>query len=302
MEGSQHSPGGQGTAPGRQRAQLAPAPAGFFTRIAVTVLEITAVTLLGMGVQWLATEPLAPEKFTMAVALTTALIRILTETVWGSSPGKWLTGIRVRFPGEQRWMRLPQATLRNIWLWLVPVDILTGQSGATVWGFASLVGLTIILGPDRRSVTDLLAGAFVIDPNAPRRVADPVDHVSPRRALAWMVDMTLAGLAGLLLDSWLTWSWWAAGLLVLAVLKVGAELASLPTPGKALTGLRITYPPGLRPIRVLARNLWLLPAILLAAGVHHPVFLIEGFIAMTFLYLPGQRSATDHLAQASVTR
>lgn len=286
----------------RESPHLAPAPAGFFTRLAVTFLEVTVVTLLGMAVQWVVTQPLPPGRFTLAVLLTTAWIRILTEAAWGASPGKWLAGIRVKFPAERRWMRLPQAALRNIWLWAVPVTVLLGGIENSVWGAAVPVALSMIIGPDRRSLTDLLAGAFVIDPNAPRRVPDPIDHVSPRRGVAWVVDMTLSGLAGWVLSAWLGWSWWALGLMVLAVLKVGAEILRVPTPGKALTGLRIDYPAGNLPLRVVARNLWILPAFLLAASVDYPVLLVEGFIALTFLYLPRQRSATDYLAQATVAR
>lgn len=282
--------------------QLAPAPAGLFTRGAATFVDLTVVLLLGLGVQTLVTEPLDPDRFTIAALLTTAIIRILTETVWGASPGKWLSGIRVKFPGAPRLLRLPQSMLRNSWLWVIPLSILLGDMIVSVWAAVIVVAFSIILGPDRRSVADLLAGAFVTDPNAPRRVRDPLDHVSPRRAMAWAVDMTLAALAGWALDSWLGWSWWALGLAVLAVLKIAAESLRVPTPGKALLGLRISYPPGNLPVRAVARNLWILPALLLAAGFQHPLLLVECFIALSFLYLPGQRSATDYLAQATVTR
>lgn len=282
--------------------QLAPAPAGLFLRGAATFVDLTLVLLLGLGVQTLVTEPLDPDMFTIAVLLTTANIRILAETVWGGSPGKWLTGIRVKFPGAPRFMRLPLSILRNSWLWVIPLSILLGDMILSVWAAIVVVAVSIILGPDRRSVADLLAGAYVIDSNAPRRVPDPVDHVSPRRALAWAVDMTLSALAGWALDNWLDWSWWAWGLVVLAVLRIASESLRVPTPGKALLGLRVEHRPGMLPVRAVARNLWILPALLLAAGFDHPLLLVECFIALSFLYLPGQRSATDYLAQATVTR
>lgn len=280
----------------------APAPAGLFIRGAATFIDLTVVLLLGLGVQTLVTDPLDPDKFTIAALLTTANIRILAETVWGASPGKWLTGSRVKFPGAPRLLRLPQSILRNSWLWAIPLSILLGDMVTTVWAAVAVVAFSIILGPDRRSVADLLAGAYVIDPNAPRRMADPVDHVSPRRAMAWGVDMALAALAGWALDNWLGWSWWALGLVVLAVLKIAAESLRVPTPGKALLGLRVEHRPGKLPVRAVARNLWILPALLLAAIFEHPLLLVECFIALSFLYLPDQRSATDRLAQATVTR
>lgn len=280
---------------------LAPSPAGFFTRLAVTFLEISIIMLLGMAVQGWVAEPLSENSFAMAVLLTTALVRILGEATWGVSPGKWLAGIRVKFPEDRRWMRLPQAALRNIWMWMFPLSMFFGGFGSVMWVGALPVALSIVVGPDRRSLTDLLAGAFVIDPKAPRRVPDPVDHVSPRRAVAWLVDMLLAALIGRVLGIWLDWSWWALGLMVLGVLKVGVELLHQPTPGKFLTGLRVDYPSGLLPVRVVARNLWILPALLLTTVVDQPLVLVEGFIAMTFLYLPHQRSITDYLAQAAVS-
>lgn len=114
--------------------------------------------------------------------------------------------------------------------------------------------------------------------------------------------MTLSALAGWALDNWLDWSWWAWGLVILAVLRIASESLRVPTPGKALLGLRVEHLPGMLPVRAAARNLWILPALLLAAGFDHPLLLVECFIALSFLYLPGQRSATDYLAQATVTR
>ncbi len=281
---------------------LAPAPAGLFTRGAATFIDLTVVLLLGLGVQTLVADPLDPDRFTIATLLTTAIIRIIAETVWGGSPGKWLTGIRVKFPGAPRLLRLPQSILRNSWLWVIPLSILLGDMVASVWAAAIVVAFSIILGPDRRSVADLLAGAFVTDPSAPRRPRDPLDHVSPRRAMAWGVDMGLAALAGWALHSRLDWSWWALGLVVLAVLKIATESLRVPTPGKAILGLRVEHHPGKLPVRAAARNLWILPALLLSAFFDHPLLLVECFIALSFLYLSDQRSVTDRLAQATVTR
>ncbi|NLP38671.1 MAG: RDD family protein [Corynebacterium pollutisoli] len=280
---------------------LAPAPAGLLTRAAVTFGEVVTVILAALALQALSREPVTIDVFSVAM-LVAAAMRIVTETGWGASPGKWLAGIRVKFPGEVRWMRLPQAVLRNTWLWLAPLAVLLSTQEEDLWAMAAAVGVSIILGPDRRSVTDLLAGAYVIDPVAPRRVPDPVDHISPRRALAWAVDMGLAVLLGLALGAVLDWSWWARGLAVLAVVRLVTELIDTPTPGKALLGLRVTHSPGLRPLRVLGRNLWLAPALLIALAVDHPVLLVEGFIALTFLYIPAQRSITDLLARAEITR
>jgi len=280
---------------------LAPAPAGLLTRAAVTFGEVVTVILAALALQALSREPVTIDVFSVAM-LVAAAMRIVTETGWGASPGKWLAGIRVKFPGEVRWMRLPQAVLRNTWLWLAPLAVLLSTQEEDLWAMAAAVGVSIILGPDRRSVTDLLAGAYVIDPVAPRRVPDPVDHISPRRALAWAVDMGLAVLLGLALGAVLDWSWWARGLAVLAVVRLVTELIDAPTPGKALLGLRVTHSPGLRPLRVLGRNLWLAPALLIALAVDHPVLLVEGFIALTFLYIPAQYSITDLLARAEITR
>ena len=192
---------------------LAPAPAGLLTRAAVTFGEVVTVILAALALQALSREPVTIDVFSVAM-LVAAAMRIVTETGWGASPGKWLAGIRVKFPGEVRWMRLPQAVLRNTWLWLAPLAVLLSTQEEDLWAMAAAVGVSIILGPDRRSVTDLLAGAYVIDPVAPRRVPDPVDHISPRRALAWAVDMGLAVLPGLALGAVLDWSWWARGLAV----------------------------------------------------------------------------------------
>ncbi|MFC6146125.1 hypothetical protein [Corynebacterium nasicanis] len=281
-------------------AHLAPAPAGLFTRAAATSGEVLALILAALALQTLTREPVTLDVFSAAL-LCAAAVRIITETGWGASPGKWLAGLRVKFPGEVTWMRLPQAVLRNTWLWLAPLTVLLSPRDENLWAMAATVGISIILGPDRRSVTDLLGGAFVIDPAAPRRVPDPVDHVSPRRALAWAVDMALSSLLALALAPLLGWSWWAGGLVVLALLKVVTELLDAPTPGKALFRLRVTHAPGFRLVRVAARNLWLLPALFLAFAVGHPVLLVEGFIALTFLYIPAQRSVTDLLARAEVT-
>lgn len=280
---------------------LAPAPAGLLTRAAATFGEVVTVILAALALQTLSREAITVDVVSAAM-LVAAAMRIVTETGWGASPGKWMAGIRVKFPCEQRWMRLPQAVLRNTWLWLAPLTVLLSPVGEQLWAMAAAVGLSIILGPDRRSVTDLLAGAYVIDPAAPRRVPDPVDHVSPRRAVAWVVDMALAVLVGLPLSMLLDWSWWARGLLVLAVLKAVSELLAAPTPGKLLLGLRVEHSPGMRALRVLGRNVWLVPALLIAVTVDHPVLLVEGLIAVTFLYIPAQRSLTDLLVGARVTR
>ncbi|MDO5669652.1 MAG: RDD family protein [Corynebacterium sp.] len=288
-----------GTAHPAPPEHLAPAPAGLLTRGAATGGEVLAVILTGLALQALTRQPLGWDVVASTMLIAAAL-RIVTETGWGASPGKWLAGIRVKFPGEARWMRLPQSLLRNTWLWLPPLTVLFRPQEEELWVMATAVGISIVLGPDRRSVTDLLAGAFVIDPSAPRRVADPVDHVSPRRALAWAVDMALATLAGLALAPVLDWSWWARGLVVLAVIRLLSETLGVPSPGKALLRVRVDYPAGLRVVRAIARNLWLLPAILIAATVGHSVLLVEGFIALTFIYIPAQRSVTDLLAQAKV--
>lgn len=288
-----------GTAHQAPPEHLAPAPAGLLTRAAASGGEVLAVVLTGLALQALTREPLGWDMVASTMLIAAAL-RIVTETGWGASPGKWLAGIRVKFPGEARWMRLPQSVLRNTWLWLPPLTVLLSPQEQELWAMATAVGVSIVLGPDRRSVTDLLAGAFVIDPSAPRRVPDPVDHVSPRRALAWAVDMAVAVLAGLVLAPLLDWSWWARGLVVLAVIRLVTETVGVPSPGKALLRVRVDYPAGRRLVRVIARNLWLLPALLLAATVGHAVLLVEGFIALTFLYIPAQRSVTDLLAQAKV--
>lgn len=107
--------------------------------------------------------------------LAVALVRILTETLWGTSPGKHLSGLAVAYrnpAGTPRHgaQRLLPAVIRNAWLW-IPVLLSLIMPENILSGLAATALISLILRKDGRPLTDRLAGARVIDAPKPQKGA-----------------------------------------------------------------------------------------------------------------------------------
>ena len=173
-----------------------------------------------------------------APVLVLAAVRILGEAGWGTSPGKRLTGLMVVFSDRTGQTvtgsrgRLPLTVLRNGWLWLPPVMLLINPEHSWYNALASVVALTLLLRWDNRSLFDQLAGAEVLSAtqtvSAPDPRQTPWPLASPaQRALAWLVDLAVAGVVGAVLLTVSGWNWWALTLVVLGTLRLLAEPACL---------------------------------------------------------------------------
>lgn len=139
---------------------------------AVVFGDFAGISLVVIGVLMFVADMSPLVMLTFAI-LAAALIRIIGETLWGTSPGKHLSGMKVVYcdrSGHVRTgaQRLLPAVTRNAWLWIpvllaliMPANILSGI------GVTALVAL--ILRKDGRPLTDRLAGAWVTDiPKAPQ--------------------------------------------------------------------------------------------------------------------------------------
>lgn len=119
---------------------------------------------------WLLQQPQhLPELLNGAVF---GLYRVLAEARWGTTAGKALVDLKVRYrdrSGEERTglQRLGAALLRNSWLLL----------GAVVWLWAPdtdlgwlmfLIALSMLFSRSRQSLADRLAGALVIHSLPPK--------------------------------------------------------------------------------------------------------------------------------------
>ncbi len=252
-----------------------------------------------------------------APVLVLAAVRILGEAGWGTSPGKRLTGLMVVFSDRTGQTvtgsrgRLPLTVLRNGWLWLPPVMLLINPEHSWYNALASVVALTLLLRWDNRSLFDQLAGAEVLSAtqtvSAPDPRQTPWPLASPaQRALAWLVDLAVAGVVGAVLLTVSGWNWWALTLVVLGTLRLLAEWIGLPTPGKAALGLRVYYLPWFNSramifLQVVVRNLWVVPAAALAVGWWSGPLLVEGVVMVSILLTADHRSLPDLAARAHVT-
>lgn len=102
------------------------------------------------------------------------------------------------------------------------------------------------------------------------------------------------------------WNWWALTLVALGVLRLLAEWIGLPTPGKAVLGLRVYYLPwfGSRAMvffQVIVRNLWVVPAVALVVSPWPVPLLLEGVVMVSILISTEHRGLTDLAARAHVT-
>lgn len=107
--------------------------------------------------------------------LAVALIRIITETLWGTSPGKHLSGLAVEYRDPAGYLRhgaqrLLPAVIRNAWLW-IPVLLSLVMPENILSGLAATALISLILRKDGRPLTDRLAGARVIDAPKPQQGA-----------------------------------------------------------------------------------------------------------------------------------
>lgn len=290
--------------------------ASIFRRLcAVTVealvfqLAFLGLVQLGVGTGgWSAGNHPAP-------LLVLALVRILSESVGGASPGKYLMDLQVVYRTRTGrpilgWARLPRAVLRNGWLWLPALMVLTDPSFTWFNGLASVVALTVIIRRDNRSAADLLAGAEVLSSThtvpAPRPRETPwPTSAPPQRALAWAVDLGVSAAAGVLLSAAADWRFWPTALVVLGVLRLVSEWIGLPTPGKALLGLRVYYLAwfdlrGLIFLQVIVRNLWIPAAVAYATSPYSVPLLVEAVVMTFILAFPDHRGIMDRLANAHV--
>lgn len=99
--------------------------------------------------------------------LAVALVRIITETLWGASPGKRLSSLGVEYHdqnGQPRTgvQRLVPAVVRNSWLW-IPVLLSLIMPENLLSGLAVTALLAIVFRKDGRLLTDRLAGARVVN-------------------------------------------------------------------------------------------------------------------------------------------
>lgn len=145
---------------------------------AVVFGDFAGISLVVIGALMLVAE-MSPLVMLTCAILAVALIRICGETLWGTSPGKHLSGMRVVYcdpAGHVRTglRRLLPAVIRNAWLWIpvllaliMPANILSGL------GVTALVSL--ILRKNGRPLTDRVAGAWVTEtPKTPQ--GGPVDR------------------------------------------------------------------------------------------------------------------------------
>lgn len=295
-----------------------PGAASITRRFGAFVFEAILFILVFAGLYYLAPQFAQDQNAANnpLVPLVLAAVRILGEAVWGTSPGKYLTDLQVVFrtrTGDRvtGWQRLPRAALRNGWLWLPAVMVLIDPSFTWYNGLASAVALTVLIRWDNRSLADLLAGAEVLSTKhtvpspAPRESPWPTSS-PPQRALAWAIDLAVAALAGAALTQVTGWSFWLDTLTVLGLMRLLTEWVGLPTPGKAVMGLRVYYLPwfGLRGmvfLQVLVRNLWVPAAVAYAASPFATPLLVEGLVMAFILVYPDHRGVMDWLANAHIT-
>ncbi|AGF71870.1 RDD family protein [Corynebacterium halotolerans] len=300
------------------RSAEVPRKASALNRVCAVIIELMAIQLLFVGLVQL--FPDLPREWGNSshpfLLLAWASVRILCEAAWGTSPGKYLAKLRVVFftrTGDDvsGWHRLPRAVLRNGWLWLPPLATLIGPDTLESDGWAWVVALSILIRGDDRSLADLLAGAEVVSsrtgPGPEFRGAVRPTSLPPQRALAWAVDMTVAMLLGGVLGRFTDWPVWVDAVAVLGLLRVVTEWVGLPTPGKAVLGLRVSYRawfdrPVLVFLQVPVRNLWV-PAALFyyATNPFSTPLTIEALVMFFILVAPDHRGVTDQLAGAYVT-
>jgi uncharacterized RDD family membrane protein YckC len=98
----------------------------------------------------------------------------LIEIGTGASPGKWLTGLRIRRPdgtsaGIVR--RLIRAVLKNAVLFVVlPFGMIENTAGIAVCfvlALTGLVGIFLVFGADRRALHDKISGTAVVPRSVP---------------------------------------------------------------------------------------------------------------------------------------
>ncbi|MGP6174993.1 RDD family protein [Corynebacterium sp. A21] len=134
---------------------------------AVLFVDIAAISILLFGLlMFLPFE--GPEILirVVIVAVLVALVRIIGEIGWGSSPGKHLAGLRVVFHDRNGRPvagihRVVPAIIRNAWLWL-PVTFAFFAVENIVSGLGVTVVIAVLLRRDGRTLTDRLSGARVI--------------------------------------------------------------------------------------------------------------------------------------------
>ncbi len=293
-----------------------PEAASITRRLSALVIEVLVFHLaflglvqLGLGTGgWSAGTHPAP-------LLALAVVRVLGETAWGTSPGKYLTDLQVEYRTRtgrriMGWARVPPAVLRNGWLWLPALMVLIDSSYTWYNGLAAVVALTVVIRWDNRSVVDLLAGAEVLSSKhtvsapEPRTTPWPTS-APPQRALAWAVDLGVSAAVGVLLSGATAWSFWPTTLAVLGVLRLVTEWVGLPTPGKAVMGLQVYYLAwfdvrALVFIQVVVRNLWIPVAVAYAASPYATPLLFEAVIMVFITVFPDHRGVTDLLANAHV--
>ncbi|AGF71869.1 hypothetical protein A605_04290 [Corynebacterium halotolerans YIM 70093 = DSM 44683] len=295
-----------------------PGAASITRRFGAFVFEAILFILVFSGLHYLA--PQFAQSQSVAnnplVLLVLAAVRILGEALWATSPGKYVTGLQVVFHTRTGgrvagWQRLPRAALRNGWLWLPAVMVLIDPSFTWYNGLASAVALTVLIRWDNRSLADLLAGPEVLSVThtvpAPASRKSPWPTSSPpQRALAWAIDLAVAALVGTALTQVTGWSFWLDTLTVLGLMRVITEWVGLPTPGKAVMGLRVYHLPwfdvkALVFLQVLVRNLWVPVAVAYAASPYATPLLFEGLVMAFILVFPDHRGVMDWLANAHVT-
>lgn len=135
---------------------------------AVVFGDFAAISLVTVGVLMLL--PIGPAGLwgpAITAILAVAVVRIIAETIWGTSPGKKLSGFGVAYrdtAGRPRHgaQRLLPAVIRNAWLW-IPVLLSLIMPENLLSGLIVTALISLILRKDGRLLTDRLAGARVVN-------------------------------------------------------------------------------------------------------------------------------------------
>lgn len=135
---------------------------------AVVFGDFAAISLVTVGVLMLL--PIGPAGLwgpAITAILAVAVVRIIAETIWGTSPGKKLSGLGVAYrdaAGRPRRgaQRLLPAVIRNTWLW-IPVLLSLIMPENLLSGLIVTALISLILRKDGRLLTDRLAGARVVN-------------------------------------------------------------------------------------------------------------------------------------------
>lgn len=133
----------------------------------VSIVVFALLMLLPVGASIMGTGVLA--------ILTVALVRIITETLQGASPGKRLANLRVEYRDSAGAVltgrhRLLPAVIRNCWLW-IPVLLALIAPENIVSGLAVTALLSILFRKQGRLLPDRLAGTTVRNAVAPEKGA-----------------------------------------------------------------------------------------------------------------------------------